>query len=56
MNLHDYRKALISATNGNIPGQILRGWKRAWKSYLRIIREESQPPRDPSDIVFGVIR
>ena len=56
MNFHDYKNYLISRTKGNIPRSVVKGWKRNWKIYRKIMTEESQPPRDPSDIVFGVIR
>jgi hypothetical protein len=56
MNYRQYRKALISITNGSIPRRILRQKHRAWRSFLRISKEEKIPFRDPLDVVFGVIR
>ena len=56
MNYRQYRKALISITNGSIPRRILRQKHRAWRSFLRISSAEKDLPRDPLDVVLGVIR
>ena len=56
MNYHQYEAALISLTGGRIPRKILRHYRRVWRSFLRISSAERDLPRDPLDIVFGVIR
>ncbi len=56
MNFRDYKHYLMSVTKGNIPHSVVKGWKRNWKIYRKIMTEESQPPRDPSDIIFGTVR
>lgn len=56
MNYQEYKRALISITNGSIPRRILREKRRAWRSFLRISQEEKILPRDPLDVVLGVIR
>lgn len=56
MNYKEYKKYLVTATNGKIQKKILKQWKKIWKVHRRIVYHELELERDPNDIVLGVLK